>query len=83
MYTNRTNAVTVEAVHTHTHTHTHTSNFIEINKLENKPYLINIGFINNIKKYKDRLFLKFNKFIKNSLSFLCVCEVIKTNDKYA
>ncbi len=67
------------------HTHTHTSNSIE---KDNKLYLNKISFINNTKKYikinKDRLFLaKVRKLLQNSLSILCVLEVIYTKDKYA
>ena len=74
-------ARSLEAVHTHTHTHTSISK--ELNKKTNKPYLIKIGFINNIKNNKDGLFLKVSRLLKNSLSFLCALEVINTKDKYA
>ena len=82
-------AESLEAVHTHTHTHTHTSTSKEnISNLLNKLFSNKIGSINCAKKYmninKDRLYVKIiQTSLQNSLSFLCLKEVIGTKDKYA
>ena len=78
-------AESLEAVHTHTHTCTSIEN--KDNFLD-KLFSNKIGSINCAKKYKkidkDRLYVKIIKIsLLNSLSFLCVKEVMETKDKYA
>ena len=67
-----------------------TSSINSISDLQSKLFLNKIGSINCAKKYKninkDRLYAKVknkNLLLQNSLSFLCVKEVIETKDKYA
>ena len=54
---------------------------------ERELYSRKISFISCAIKYKyiekDGLCVKIEKFLQNSLSFLRVCEVLETKNKYA